>query len=166
MNTKDILEISFRCDTLNRDVTIRQWLTEILAALWEKGEDFSGKRPLGDSGWELDPVSALIEHGVVSGRIETKVITTTSPVGKVKEGNKYTEVFSYNTKELQRVIAKCIEHMGEPPVAIPEKPWWKTIPVAPWRPIEPYYPPTNPWWEPVTTTTWGSDTNEEEGDTE
>jgi hypothetical protein len=45
--------------------TIRTYLVELLAALWDQGEQFSGKRPLRDSGWEYDLLRALGRAGFI-----------------------------------------------------------------------------------------------------
>ena len=44
--------------------TVRDYFTEILVTLWEEGEGFSGKRPLGNSDWEWEVLAALVggEH--------------------------------------------------------------------------------------------------------
>lgn len=33
------------------DRTLRSWLKDALMELWVEGDSFSGKRPLGNSGW-------------------------------------------------------------------------------------------------------------------
>lgn len=70
MTPNEILEIRFFCDDLGYKLTIREWLCELLLRLWDKGEGFSGKRPFGNSGWEWDVVPALIEAGVITGKID------------------------------------------------------------------------------------------------
>jgi hypothetical protein len=48
--------------------TIRAYLVELLAALWNQGEQFSGKRPLGNSGWRYDLYEALGQAGLIACR--------------------------------------------------------------------------------------------------
>jgi hypothetical protein len=43
--------------------TIRGYLVALLEALWDQGEGFSGKRPLGNSGWDYDLYAALGNAG-------------------------------------------------------------------------------------------------------
>lgn len=50
--------------------TIRDFLLELLATLWQEGEGFSGKRPFGNSGWQHAVYHALVEAGHVEGRID------------------------------------------------------------------------------------------------
>ena len=52
------LEVRFDSDA-GDDLTVRQYLRELLSTLWEKGESFDGKRPFGNSGWEYDIYIAL-----------------------------------------------------------------------------------------------------------
>lgn len=39
--------------------TVREYFKALLTALWDEGESFSGKRPLGNSGWEFDLLEAI-----------------------------------------------------------------------------------------------------------
>lgn len=50
--------------------TIRAYLIALLSALWLEGEGFSGKRPLGDSGWRIDLYVPLIRAGLIAGRLD------------------------------------------------------------------------------------------------
>jgi hypothetical protein len=54
-----------------RAATVRDYLTTLLMALWEEGEGFSGKRPLGNSCWEWDLFIPLVRAGFISGTFET-----------------------------------------------------------------------------------------------
>lgn len=53
--------------------TIREYLTALLTAVWVEGEEFSGKCPFGNSGWEAELFDALefadlIDHTWAGGR--------------------------------------------------------------------------------------------------
>lgn len=48
--------------------TVREYLKELLAKVWEHGEGFSGKRPFGNSGWERDLHKPLVVAGLVAGK--------------------------------------------------------------------------------------------------
>jgi hypothetical protein len=50
--------------------SIRSYLVELLAKVWEEGECFNGKRPFGNSGWEYDLFPPLITAGLVTGRLD------------------------------------------------------------------------------------------------
>lgn len=47
--------------------TIREYLIKLLAELWEWQEGFSGKRPFGNSGWDYEPLGALLDAGLIDG---------------------------------------------------------------------------------------------------
>jgi len=47
--------------------TIREYLVKLLEMVWEEGEGFDGKRPFGNSGWEMDLLIPLAESGFISG---------------------------------------------------------------------------------------------------
>lgn len=50
--------------------TIGQYLAILLKNVWDAEEDFSGKRPFGNSGWQADIREALIQAEAVEGRID------------------------------------------------------------------------------------------------
>ncbi len=52
------------------DLTIGQYLTELLCKMWEEGESFNGKRPWGNSGWQFDVYKTLIREGVIAGTLD------------------------------------------------------------------------------------------------
>ena len=64
------LDLSFYCNDLDREITIREYLYELLKRLWEEGEGFSSKRPFGNSGWQTDLFVPLIIAGVVKGEVD------------------------------------------------------------------------------------------------
>lgn len=47
--------------------TIREFLCDILKTLWKEGEGFSGKRPLGNSGWQRLLLVTLYENQIIDG---------------------------------------------------------------------------------------------------
>lgn len=57
-------------DAGDDDITIRDYLRVLLETLWDEGESFSGKRPLGNSGWEYDLYGPLVKAGFIQGRID------------------------------------------------------------------------------------------------
>lgn len=62
MNT---LEIKIECPITSAEITIKDYLKQLLETLWDEGESFSSKRPFGDSGWEFALYKALGNAGVV-----------------------------------------------------------------------------------------------------
>lgn len=49
---------------------VGQYLVKLLLAVWEEGEGFSGKRPFGNSSWEWELYTALMDAGVVEAKID------------------------------------------------------------------------------------------------
>lgn len=66
----EILDFLWRFDDAGGLMTIREYLGKLLHTLWEEGEQFSGKRPFGNSGWEYDLYTALISAGAVAGVLD------------------------------------------------------------------------------------------------
>lgn len=58
---------------VNQDITIRDYLKKQLYTLWIEQEQFSGKRPFGDSDWEYDVYSALVIAGIVRGKYDDEM---------------------------------------------------------------------------------------------
>ncbi len=52
------------------NVPLAEYLRLILIAVWEDGENFSGKRPLGHGGWQFDIYKALVKAKLISGTID------------------------------------------------------------------------------------------------
>lgn len=50
--------------------TVGDYLITLLAAVWREADQFSGKRPFGNSGWKQDIAKALIVAGHVAGRLD------------------------------------------------------------------------------------------------
>jgi hypothetical protein len=50
--------------------TIGDYLKLLLTNLWQEGECFSGKRPFGNSGWEYEIYTALVEAGIIDGKLD------------------------------------------------------------------------------------------------
>lgn len=66
-----ILDITFESMDLNKKVSIREYLKELLKMVWIEEEGFSGKRPFGNSGWKYEIYKALIVAGLVTGAIDS-----------------------------------------------------------------------------------------------
>lgn len=51
-------------------VTLKQYLIKLLTTLWREAENFSGKRPFGNSGWQYYVYVAMIRGGLVPGKLD------------------------------------------------------------------------------------------------
>lgn len=74
MKTTEIYEKALSAVLINFElegvVTVKDYLYNLLATLWQEQEGFDGKRPFGNSGWEYDIYAALIGAGVISGELD------------------------------------------------------------------------------------------------
>jgi hypothetical protein len=67
----EVLELPMNPDDNDADAsTIREYLKTLLSTLWAEGEGFSGKRPLGNSGWDYDLYKPLIQAKAIDGQLD------------------------------------------------------------------------------------------------
>lgn len=50
--------------------SLREYFYTLLLALWYQGEEFSGKRPFGNSGWDWDIYACLVKLEVIKGKLD------------------------------------------------------------------------------------------------
>lgn len=50
-----------------RATTIREYLVDLLAELWQEQDEFSGKRPFGNSDWPNNLIYPLVTAQVIEG---------------------------------------------------------------------------------------------------
>jgi hypothetical protein len=77
--------------------TVRDYLTAQLVALWREGDGFSGKRPLGNSGWEWDIYIPMAKAGLIHGEFD-------------EDG----EVIELHEAVGERLIVAAINELGRP----------------------------------------------------
>lgn len=71
MTGEQVLAVPMEPDTNDAEAnTIQEYLVTLLRVLWTDGEGFSGKRPLGNSGWRWDLYSALVRAGALPGKLD------------------------------------------------------------------------------------------------
>lgn len=66
---QEVLNIRFDSDA-GKNITIRDYLMELLTKVWIEGEEFNGKRPFGNSGWQCDLYEPLIKYGFIEGKLD------------------------------------------------------------------------------------------------
>lgn len=66
---QEVLDLTFDHEYLGR-ISIRGYLKKLLTTLWYEQDGFSGKRPLGDSGWDWELYKPLIEAGYIAGILD------------------------------------------------------------------------------------------------
>jgi len=70
-NVTDVLDIQMCPDTNDAGASsIRGYLKALLERLLIKGNEFSGKRPFGNSGWEYDLYAPMVATGFVTGKLD------------------------------------------------------------------------------------------------
>lgn len=69
-NMENALNILFWSSDLDKELTIRDYLKELLLSLWQEQEGFSGKRPFGNSGWTHVVYATLIKNSLINGTID------------------------------------------------------------------------------------------------
>ena len=63
-------ELRFYSNDLDDNVSIKTYIKEILKVLWLEPDDFNGKRPLGNSGWQFDLYKAMIKKNIIEGEVD------------------------------------------------------------------------------------------------
>ena len=67
---ESLLNKMFYAEDIGEILTLREYLCMLLTTLWEEKEGFSGKRPFGDSCWELSIYRLLVDQKVIDGEID------------------------------------------------------------------------------------------------
>jgi hypothetical protein len=70
MESKDILELKFYSNDLDIEITFREYFKRLLLELWNEMDNFSGKRPFGNGGWEYDLYICLIKNKIIKGTFD------------------------------------------------------------------------------------------------
>jgi hypothetical protein len=60
-----------KLEVFGKELTLREYLLALLLTLWDEQEDFSGKRPFGNSDWAFDVYAALIKAGHLKGTLDS-----------------------------------------------------------------------------------------------
>lgn len=94
----DILDLPMCPNDVGAE-TVRDYLRALLLQLWESREDFSSKRPFGNSGWEHELYVSLVLANVVEGTI--------------RETEHGREVECDDEDTAHELITRAIKAMGE-----------------------------------------------------
>lgn len=71
MTYDEILDAPWNLDNDAGATNLRNYFNQLLMTVWLEGEDFSGKRPFGNSGWENEIYAHLVDIGVVKGEVDS-----------------------------------------------------------------------------------------------
>lgn len=69
LKPKDLLDLTIY-EPDSGAVSIRDYFRRLLTELWNEEAGFSGKRPFGNSGWQIDLQVALIKAGAPFGAVD------------------------------------------------------------------------------------------------
>jgi hypothetical protein len=69
LTPEEILDLSLDPRNDSRQTTVRGYLTRLLLEVWREGEEFSGKKPFGNSDWQYDLYLPLIQAGALVGHV-------------------------------------------------------------------------------------------------
>lgn len=94
MTTNEILGLLVGGYDFPKKMTIRGYLKELLVTLWNEAENFSGKRPFGNSDWQYDLYIPLIRAKIIKGKLDED--------GYVEE---------CDTEAGDKIIKKCIKSL-------------------------------------------------------
>ena len=66
----NILDMKFFDNDAGKETTVRSYFKKLLMTLWREGEEFRGKAPFGNSGWQYYLYAELIKQGIVKGTLD------------------------------------------------------------------------------------------------
>ena len=69
---ESLLNKMFYAEDIEEILTLREYLCMLLTTLWKEKEGFSGKRPFGNSCWEMSIYRLLVDEKVIHGEIDEK----------------------------------------------------------------------------------------------
>jgi hypothetical protein len=107
MTPKEALDLAFFSQDLYEVLTIRKYFKTLLRTLWEEGEGFSGKRPLGNSGWQYDLEIPLIAAGLLEGTLE--VTGEDGNPADYDPDDRYLDVSADCRGDLDAIVLKLID---------------------------------------------------------
>ena len=70
MTNQEILNLKFKSNDLDKTITIRDYFKAMLTVLWDKEENFSGKRPFGNSGWQEEVYGCFRKNKLIGNYYE------------------------------------------------------------------------------------------------
>ena len=70
LSYKEILELKFYSQDWYREMTVKEFLKKILSTFIRQREEFSTKRPFGNSDWDSDLIILFINKNIIKGKID------------------------------------------------------------------------------------------------
>lgn len=101
MNKNNIVDLDEALNSsIDDEMTIKEFLKTCLIKLWQEGEGFSGKRPLGNSGWYYDVIYALARNNIL------KSVKTVDEYGEIEYNLAKGE-----ENRADKLVTQMIEHI-------------------------------------------------------
>lgn len=93
---REILALPMQPNDANAK-TIGDYLVKLSEIMWNDGECADGKRPFGNSSWELEVIEALVLAEAIAGRIDTDgyVEDYDEADARVRVKSAYEALFAY-----------------------------------------------------------------------
>ena len=70
LSFKEILDLEFYSQDWYRTMTVKEFLKKILSTYIREREEFSTKRPFGNSDWDSDLIILFIKKNIIKGKID------------------------------------------------------------------------------------------------
>lgn len=67
---EQILNSKFLSSDFAYEISVREYIKELLLELFREVENFSGKRPFGNSGWIHDIEAHFVASGFIPGKVD------------------------------------------------------------------------------------------------
>lgn len=99
MTNKEMLDYNYKFPDCKAK-SLREYFHTLLYTLWCEGEEFSGKRPFGNSGWDYAIYSALVDMGAVAGEWD-----------KDEDTGERWGLRTFDETEANRLVPKLIKEM-------------------------------------------------------
>jgi len=77
-----------------KPVSMRTYFRALLMALWKDGENFSAKKPLGNSDWQSGVYESMVKKGFIEGEL-----------------NEYDELIKADYKKADELILEYIKKL-------------------------------------------------------
>lgn len=97
MTPQEILDLPMNPNNPSGMDTVRGYLVELIAVLWDEGERFSSEEPFGEGSWKWELAAALYDAGEVTGRLDA--------LGHIE---------AVDWEAVNKLIAGAIAHLREP----------------------------------------------------
>ena len=93
-NLDEVLELAFFSTDLDKFITVREFLKKILSTFIIEREQFSSKRPFGNSDWDSDLIKLFIKMRIIKGTVD-----------------EYDDIEDFDNKKFNLILQKLIKEL-------------------------------------------------------